>query len=111
MDEDEDSDTEDDNAPSHSYTSPNNDSSASAGVVRRALSRGPSALPQHMVNERAPLLGETSRANSKTRVGRRGAQGDASVMQALLMVGSCFRLLFRCHLLVECLMRKRMISC
>ncbi|KAJ9105499.1 hypothetical protein QFC21_001870 [Naganishia friedmannii] len=84
LDEDEDSDTEDDNLPAHSYTSPN-DSSASAGAVRRSLARGPSALPQHMVNERAPLLGETSRANSKTRVGRRGAQGDASVMQALLM--------------------------
>lgn len=85
LDEDEDSDTEDDNVPSHSYTSPN-DSSAAAGAVRRSLARGPSALPQHMVGERAPLLGETSRANSKTRAGRRGAQGDASVMQALLML-------------------------
>ncbi|KAJ9120617.1 hypothetical protein QFC22_002546 [Naganishia vaughanmartiniae] len=84
LDEDEDSDTEDDNVASQ-YTSPN-DASAPAGAVRRSLARGPSALPQHMVNERAPLLGETSRANSKTRVGRRGAQGDASVMQALLML-------------------------
>lgn len=54
-----------------------------------------------MVGERAPLLGETSRANSKTRVGRRGAQGDASVMQALLMVSFFF--LFR-SLLLFCLL-------
>lgn len=43
-----------------------------------------------MMNERAPLLGEGSRANSKTRIGRRSVQGDATVMQAVLMVGRWF---------------------
>jgi hypothetical protein len=83
LDEDDDEDSEDE-AEGQSYTSPGDGSAG--GVVRRALSRGPSALPQHMVNERAPLLGEGSRANSKTRVGRRSVQGDATVMQAVLMV-------------------------
>jgi hypothetical protein len=85
LDEDEDEDSEDDGL-AQSYTSPTEDTSA-GGVVRRALSRGPSALPQHMINERAPLLGPGSRANSKTRVGRRSVQGDATVLQAVLMVG------------------------
>jgi hypothetical protein len=88
LDEDEDSESEDE-AQGQSYTSPNGDASA-GGMVRRALSRGPSALPQHMANERAPLLGEGSRANSKTRVGRRSVQGNATVMQAILMVSCWF---------------------
>ncbi|KAI5450432.1 hypothetical protein NCC49_003055 [Naganishia albida] len=68
LDEDEDSESEDE-GQGQSYTSPNGD----AGGL-------------HMANERAPLLGEGSRANSKTRVGRRNVQGNASVMQAVLML-------------------------
>lgn len=58
-------------------------------TARRALSRGPSALPTHLVGERAPLLGPDSRSNSKSRHKRSrsvGPHGDATVTQAVMML-------------------------
>ncbi|KAJ9095765.1 hypothetical protein QFC19_007478 [Naganishia cerealis] len=92
LDEDEEDEDDDTLPAAHSYTSPARGiTGEEAEAVRRGLSRGPSALPQHMVSERSQLMGDRvgtlSRANSKTRAGRRapGEKGDASVVQALLM--------------------------